>query len=60
MAKLNKKVTSAQNEKRSYKERLITETSNDKQEIIDFRQASQHHDYGNEIIEMDRFKLKDP
>lgn len=40
IAKLNKKIASAENQKRSYRERLITESSNDKPEFIDFRYAS--------------------
>lgn len=53
IVKLNKKISSAEHEKRSYRERLITEGSNQKQEFIDFRYASEHYDYGpHEVLEM--------
>lgn len=58
IANLNKKIELTQTEKKSYRDRLIKENSTPKQEFIDFK--SQFEISNDDLLEMERFKLKDP
>lgn len=57
---LSNKLKEVETEKRSYRERLLTETSGDRE--MEFRFMTEYNETmpNIEIYEMDRFKIKDP
>lgn len=58
ISKVSSKLKEVEGEKKSYRERLLTETSGDRQ--FDIRMMSEHYDtMPNEVLQMEKFRVKD-